>query len=337
MDYISYRGFLKEKAFKPIIEEEENRDDGSEWVDSFDVFLSDFVKISQSKSLRRLTNKTQVFCFPENPHVRSRLTHTIEVNANNVRIANFLGLNLYLVMAGSYGHDVGHVPFGHVGERFLSQHTKKPFEHNIFGPIVLERIEKGGKGLKLKKETLQAILFHSGADFGKDTNIEEHKVIKIGDKISYLFSDFNDANRFGYLSSIPECIEKLGKNQRERVSNCTAALIKESYQKNTVSFSDSMEAKLYQEARDWMFKNVYSRANTRVINEELTLAYEAICGYPKLKGYDPLVIFSALTESGVREIAQKGLSNERLNYLGIEEIIPNLKKGIRYYDKYYPS
>ncbi len=335
---MDYKGCLKEKAFKPVNKEEKSRYGGDSKLIGFsDFFLVDYISIAQSKSLRRLTNKTQVFCFPENPHVRSRLTHTIEVTANNALAADVLGLNLYLVMAGSYGHDVGHVPFGHVGERFLSQYTEKPFEHNIFGPIVLEKIERGGTGLKLREETLQAILFHSGADFGKETNIEEHKLIKLGDKISYLFSDFNDANRFGYLSSTPDCVEKLGRNQRERVSNCIAALVKESYQKNTVSFSDSMEAKLYQEARDWMFNNVYARANTRVINEELSLAYEAICGYPKLKGYDPLVIFSALTENGVREIAQKGLSNERLNYLGIEEIIPHLEKGTRYYDKYYPS
>lgn len=332
---MNYKGCLKEKAFKAVDREEKSNE--GELIGFSDFFLSDYVSIAQSKSLRRLTNKTQVFCFPENPHVRSRLTHTIEVTANNVQAADVLGLNLYLVMAGSYGHDVGHVPFGHVGERFLSKYTQKPFEHNIFGPIVLEKIERGGDGLKLREETLQAILFHSGADFEKETNIEEYKLIKLGDKIAYLFSDFNDANRFGYMSSTPDCVEKLGKNQRERVSRCITALIRESCQKNTVSFSDSMEARLYQEARDWMFKNVYARANTRVINEELSLAYEAICEYPKLKDYDPLVIFSTLTENGVREIAQKGLSSERLNYLGIEEVRPHLEKGTRYYDKYYPS
>jgi dGTPase len=333
-----FKDCLKKKAFKSVNNEGRSKDDGDNVLFDFcDGFLMDYQKIIQSKSSRRLSNKTQVFCFPDNPHVRNRKSHTDEVTANNALMADALGLNVYLAMAGSSGHDNGHVPFGHVGERFLSQHTEKAFEHNIFGTIVLEKIERGGRGLKLRKETLQAILFHSGADFDKETDVEEYKLIKLGDKISYLFSDFNDANRFGYISSIPDCIEELGRNQRERVNGCMTALIKESCQKNTVSFSDSIEAKLYQDARNWMFENVYARANTRVINEELSLAFEAVCGYPKLREYDPVVIFSILTEAGVREIAQKGLSEERLYYLGIEEIIPHLEKGTRYYDEYYPS
>ncbi len=334
----SFKGCLKEKAFKPVDRERKNKNDGdSRWFGISDDFLLDYAKIVQSKSLRRLTSKTQAFCFPENPHVRSRLTYTMEVTANNIQMADVLGLNVNLVMAGSMGHDVGHVPFGHVGERFLSKYTEKPFEHNIFGPIVLEKIEREGGGLNLREETLQAILFHSGADFGKESEVEEYKLIKLGDKISYVFSDLNDANRFGYLSSIPDCVEKLGKNQRERVNTCIFGLFEESFERGTVSFSRSEIASLYLETRDWMFKNVYSRANTRVINEELSLAYEAICEDPRLKKYDPLVIFSVLTENGVREIAQKGLSDERLGYLGIKEIIPHLEKGKRYYDKYYPS
>jgi dGTPase len=337
---MNYKGCLQEKAFKLIDNGRKSEDDGDRRLFGVsDDFLIDYMKIVQSKCFRRLYQKTQVFCFPDNPHVRTRLTHTLETDSNSVLMADVLGLNAYLVHAGSTGHDVGHVPFGHVGERFLSQYTKKPFEHNIFGPILLEHIERGGRGLNLKEETLRAIRNHSGGDFKKELELEEYKLIKLGDKISYLFSDVNDAVRYNYLSSfkIPECLERLGSNQRERVINCIFALLEESCQKNTVSFSDSEIANLYQETRDWMFENVYAKANTRIINEELSLAFEAILDYPKLKRYDPVVIFSVLTEDGVREIAQKGLSSERMDYLGINEIIPHLEKGKRYYDEYYPS
>jgi dGTPase len=338
---MDYNKCLKEKAFLlSDSKDRKNKDDGDKKLFGVsDDFLIDCMKIVQSKCFRRLYQKTQVFCFPDNPHVRTRLTHTLETDSINTLMADVLGLNVNLVHAGSNGHDVGHVPFGHVGERFLSQYTKKPFEHNVFGPIILEYIERGGRGLNLKTETLQAIRVHSGGDFKKELELEEYKLIKLGDKISYLFSDVNDAVRYNYLSSskIPECLEKLGKNQRERVINCIFALFEESSEKRTVSFSDSEVAKLYQETRDWMFENVYARANTRIINEELSLAFEAILEYPKLRKYDPVVIFSVLTEDGVREIAQKGLSAERVEYLGINEIIPHLERGKKYYDEYYPS
>lgn len=338
---MDYKGCLNEKAF--ILSnrgERKSKEDGDKKLFGVsDDFLIDYMKIVQSKCFRRLYQKTQVFCFPDNPHVRTRLTHTLETDSNCVLMANVLGLNINLTHAGSIGHDVGHVPFGHVGERFLSQYTAKPFEHNIFGPILLEYVERGGRGLNLRKETIEAIRSHSGGDFKKDLELEEYKLIKLGDKISYLFSDVNDAIRYNYLSpsKIPKSLEKLGKNQRERVISYIFALFEESYQKNKVSFSDSEVAKFYQETRDWMFENVYAKANTRIINEELSLAFEAILEYPKIKRYDPVVIFSVLTEDGVREIAQKGLSSERMDYLGINGIISHLEKGKRYYDEYYPS
>ncbi len=332
----NFNDCLKESAYKPSLTNERHlADDGDKPLFGIcDDFLLDFSKIIQSKSFRRLKSKTQVFCFPDNPHVRSRMTHTLEVTAINCLISDVLGLNTNLVKACSIGHDVGHVPFGHVGERFLSKYTSTKFEHNIFGPIVMQMVERGGRGLNLMKETLEGIKRHSGANFEVQEEVEEYKIVKLGDKISYTFSDPNDAVRFNYVteSEFPNCIKVLGANQRERINTCLFALFKESCEKGTVSFSESETAKMYHEVRDWMFENVYSRANTRIINEELTLAFEAILEYSELKEYDPVVIFSALTESGVREIAQKGLSRERFYYLGIEEIVKHLKKGIKYYN-----
>ncbi len=326
---------LQKKAFKEKVgQQRKSENDGDSLL--FEIcnpFRLDFGKIIQSKAFRRLTEKTQVFCFPDNPHVRTRMTHTLEVSSLNSLIADVLGLNVELTMACSMGHDVGHVPFGHVGERFLSKYTEKDFVHNLFGPIVMEEVERMGKGLNLREETLSGIKAHSGADFKKEMEVEEYKVVKLGDKISYTFSDVNDAVRFDYISGkeANALLKKFGSNQRERIITCLFDLFWESFGKGTVSFSESKTAKMFLELREWMFKNVYDRANTRAIDEELSRAFETISEHPELKKFDPIVIFSILTENGVREIAQKGLSKERMFNLGITEIIPHLEEGRRYY------
>lgn len=326
-----YLGCLKEKAFKVENCHRKRSNDGDKILFNVcDDFVLDYAKIIQSKAFRRLMDKTQVFYSPDNPHVRSRMTHTMEVTAIALKIANVLGLNTNLAQAIALGHDIGHVPFGHVGENFLSQFTIKPFKHNLFGLIIAQKIERWGKGLNLTEETLNGIKAHSGADFKEKLEIEEYKVVQLADKISYLFSDLNDAIRFGYLtfSETPFYFKELGSNQRKRVNNCLLALFNESLEKGFVSFSETKEAILYHQAREWMFQEIYPRANSRINVSELELCFELIRKDSQLKKYDPVILFSILTEDGVRKIAkEKVVSEKTKDDFGILEIVPCLKEN----------
>ncbi len=333
-----FSGCLKEKAFKVGNCQRRRFDDGDKPLFGIcDDFILDYAKIIQSKGFRRLMNKTQVFYSSDNPHVRSRMTHTMEVATIAVTIASALGLNTNLAQAIAVGHDLGHVPFGHVGEKFLSEFTIKPFKHNLFGPIIAEKVERWGKGLNITEETLNGIKLHSGADFKKNFGIEEYKVVQLADKISYLFSDLNDAIRFGYLTPLemPSCFKELGSNQRSRVNNCLLALFNESSEKGLISFSEKEEAILYNEARNWMFKEIYPRANERIAINDLQLAFEIIREDFLLQKYDPIVIFSIFTEDAIVKIARERAVSDQIKYdFGIFEVTPSLEQDKVYCDDF---
>ena len=227
-----------------------------------DPFWIDEQKIIQSKSFRRLAGKTQVFPLSSNSMVRNRLIHSLEVKSIAETIAKILGLNVSLVRAIATGHDTGHTPFGHLGERAISKISGQEFRHEIFGPILLEQIERKGKGLNLCHETLEGIRHHSrgGGNLAINKKIPlEYSVVMLADKIAYTFSDINDSLRFQRFqkNELPESIKKLGKNQREQVSSCITSLCLESASKGYLSFSDSETAKNFKDLRDWMYQKVY--------------------------------------------------------------------------------
>ena len=221
------------------------------------VFQRDRDRISHSKSFRRLKNKTQVFLTPKGDHYRTRLSHTLEVSQNARTIAKALRLNEDLVEAIALGHDLGHTPFGHAGERVLARLTNGEFKHNEQSVRIVEKLEKEGKGLNLTWEVRDGILNHE-MDLTPATL--EGKIVRISDKIAYVNADFDDGIRALILceEDIPlELRKTLGFNVKARLNHLIHDIIINSQDKDDICMSDeSWEAFL--ELRKFMFENLYT-------------------------------------------------------------------------------
>lgn len=220
------------------------------------VFQRDRDRILHSKSFRRLKQKTQVFLLPKGDHYRTRLTHTLEVSQNARTIAKALRLNEDLVEAISLGHDLGHTPFGHAGERALNEICPNGFRHNEQSVRVVECLEKDGRGLNLTREVLDGILTHQTA--GEPMTLEG-QIVRMSDKIAYVNHDVDDAIRGGILSEadIPPKFRKiLGNSTKERLNTITHDVIINSMDKPSVQMSEEV-AQAMQGLRRFMFDNVY--------------------------------------------------------------------------------
>ena len=163
------------------------------------AFQRDIDRIVHSKAFRRLMHKTQVFLAPEGDHYRTRMTHTLEVSRIARTIARGLRLNEDLTEAAALGHDLGHTPFGHAGERALSELMPGGFAHNVQSLRVVERLENGGAGLNLTWEIRNGILCHTGEDPAATL---EGRIIRLADQIAYINHDIDDAIRGGVLYPI---------------------------------------------------------------------------------------------------------------------------------------
>ena len=179
------------------------RDAAEEPCDIRTCYRRDCDRIIHCKAFRRLKRKTQVFLSPEGDHYRTRLTHTLEVAQIARTIARALRLNEDLTEAISLGHDLGHTPFGHAGERALNGMIPGGFRHYEQSVRVVEKLEKDGKGLNLTKEVRDGILCHTR---GKEASTLEGRIVKISDRIAYINHDIDDAQRAGVLleKEIPE-------------------------------------------------------------------------------------------------------------------------------------
>ena len=155
-------------------------------------FQRDIDRIVHSKAFRRLKHKTQVFLEPEGDHYRTRMTHTIEVSRIARTIARGLRLNEDLAEAAAYGHDLGHTPFGHAGERVLNEIMPGGFAHNEQSLRVVDRLERDGEGLNLTYEVRRGILCHTGSDQAETL---EGRLLRLADKIAYINHDIDDAMR----------------------------------------------------------------------------------------------------------------------------------------------
>ena len=198
------------------------------------VFQRDRDRILHSKSFRRLKQKTQVFLLPKGDHYRTRLTHTLEVSQNARTIAKALRLNEDLVEAISLGHDLGHTPFGHAGERALNEICPLGFRHNEQSVRVVEYIEKDGKGLNLTKEVMDGILTHQTA--GAPMTLEG-QIVRLSDKIAYVNHDIDDAIRGGILSELdlpPKYRKILGNSTKERLNTITHDVIINSMEQSRI-------------------------------------------------------------------------------------------------------
>ena len=214
-------------------------------------------RILHSKSFRRLKHKTQVFLAPEGDHYRTRLTHTLEVAQIARTVARALRLNENLTEAIALGHDLGHTPFGHSGERVLNQICQDGFAHYKQSVRVVEVLEKEGRGLNLTWEVRDGILNHRTS--GHPSTLEGC-VVRLSDKIAYINHDIDDAIRAKLLTEeeLPgEYTNVLGHSVRERLNTMIHDLIFNSLEKHQVTMSPGMEEAM-QGLRAWMFAHVYT-------------------------------------------------------------------------------
>lgn len=212
-------------------------------------------RIVHSKSFRRLKHKTQVFIAPEGDHYRTRLTHTLEVSQLARTIARALRLNEDLTEAVALGHDLGHTPFGHTGEKVLNSICKLGFKHNEQSLRVVEKLEDG-KGMNLTLEVKDGILNHCGNNMASTL---EGIIVKYADRIAYINHDIDDAIRAGIIKNcdIPEkCAAVLGSTHSQRINTMVSDLINESTVKNCISMSMGV-SDATNDLREFMFENVY--------------------------------------------------------------------------------
>ena len=183
-------------------------------------------RIIHCNAFRRLKHKTQVFLSPQGDHYRTRLTHTLEVAQIARTVARALRLNEDLTEAIALGHDLGHTPFGHAGERTLDALCSRGFRHNLQSVRVIDHIEKNGAGLNLTYEVKNGIACHSGDTPQAQTL--EGRIVRIADKVAYINHDIEDAVRAGVLreADLPyDCVYILGRTKSARISTIIHSLI----------------------------------------------------------------------------------------------------------------
>lgn len=227
-------------------------------------FQRDRDRIIHSKAFRRLKHKTQVFISPMGDHYRTRLTHTLEVAQIARTIARSLCLNEDLTEAIALGHDLGHTPFGHMGERVLNEICPSGFKHNEQSLRVVDVLE-GGSGLNLTYEVRNGIVCHTGA---RRADTLEGRIVAVADKIAYVNHDIDDSIRGGLLSEsdIPkEFSDVLGNRHSARIDTMIKAAISGS------THDIGMEPDIYEAMmglRQFLFDNVYLNKNAEVATEE---------------------------------------------------------------------
>ena len=234
----------------------EGRDRAEEPCEVRTCYQRDRDRILHSKSFRRLKHKTQVFISPMGDHYRTRLTHTLEVSQLSRTVAKALRLNDDLTDAIALGHDLGHTPFGHSGERVLNTICPLGFAHYQQSIRVVEILEKNGQGLNLTKEVRDGILNHRTSG---SPHTLEGKIVRFCDKIAYINHDIDDAERAGILteSDIPlELREKIGFSTRERLNNLITNVVYSSLDRNDILMDPEIEDAM-RRLREFMFEHVY--------------------------------------------------------------------------------
>lgn len=245
-------------------------------------FQRDRDRIIHSQSFRRLKHKTQVFLAPSGDHYRTRLTHTLEVAQIARTIARAMSLNEDLTEAIALGHDLGHTPFGHAGERALNNLAKCGFKHYEQSVRVVDKIEKDGRGLNLTKEVRNGILCHT---VGTEAETLEGRIIRIADKIAYINHDIDDAIRAGvlYEEDIPiELRMALGMSKSVRINNMVTSVIENSV--DTIKMSEDMQEN-FDDLHKFMFVAVYTnpicKSEEKKAVEMLGKIFEYYCKKPE--------------------------------------------------------
>lgn len=246
------------------------------------VFMRDRDRILHTKAFRRLAHKTQVFLAPEGDHYRVRLTHTLEVTQIARTIARALRLNEDLTEAICLGHDLGHTPFGHLGEEVLSKFLGHTFRHNEQSVRIVEHLEGRAerRGLNLTKEVRDGILNHTWTMPVPSTL--EGQVARYADRIAYVNHDLDDAVRAGVLTTgdIPqETRGVLGETSSQRIDSMVSSLIRASESSgSTIAMEDDIFGVLLS-TRDFLFERVYQRPEVRPEQERAAALLEALCDH----------------------------------------------------------
>ncbi len=237
-------------------DESRGRDREEEQCPMRTIYQRDRDRIIHCKAFRRLKHKTQVFLAPEGDHYRTRLTHTLEVAQIARSIARALNLNEDLTEAIALGHDLGHTPFGHAGERTLNSLCPMGFAHYRQSIRVVEFLEKDGQGLNLTWEVRDGIVNHRTS--GNPSTLEG-KAVRLSDKIAYINHDIDDGIRAGILkeSDIPsEYTDVLGNSTKERLNTMISDIIVNSIGKNDLVMSEPVH-KAMTDLRKFMFESLY--------------------------------------------------------------------------------
>ena len=222
-------------------------------------FQRDRDRILHCKAFRRLKFKTQVFLSPEGDHYRTRLTHTLEVAQVARTIARSLRLNEDLTEAIALGHDLGHTPFGHIGERTLNELMQGGFRHNEQSLRVVDVLEQEGEGLNLTWEVRDGILCHSGKQ--APATLEGECVCR-ADRIAYLNHDLDDALRAGVLKpfELPgDCLKVLGQTHGERIDTMIRDIVYSSQDTEHLQMTALVQSAM-DGLREFMFERVYRDA-----------------------------------------------------------------------------
>ena len=243
-------------------------------------FQRDRDRIIHSKAFRRLKNKTQVFFSPEGDHYRTRLTHTLTVAQVARSIARALSLNEDLTEAIALGHDLGHTPFGHAGERILNRLNPNGFKHNEQSGRVVDVLENDGKGLNLTREVVDGIINHK---LSCEPKTLEGRAVSIADRIAYVNHDIDDAVAGGFITidDLPKDVVKiLGSTSSQRINVMVQSIYKQSDGKNAVEMEPEI-AKATMDLRTYLFENVYSADEFKKEEERADRMLTAMYGYFK--------------------------------------------------------
>jgi dGTPase len=234
-------------------------------------FQRDRDRIVHAKAFRRLKHKTQVFIAPEGDHYRTRLTHTLEASGISRTVARALGLNEDLTEAIGLGHDLGHPPFGHIGEEVLDsalQEHGRRFRHNEHSLRVVDSLENEGRGLNLTEPVRDGILNHTGS--GKPVALEG-RVVRIVDRVAYINHDIDDALRAGIISEadLPaEEIALLGGTGSERIDLLVNDMVDASRRAGDIAQTDEVGGAMLR-LRKFMFERVYLGPEARGEHERV--------------------------------------------------------------------
>ena len=251
------------------------------------AFQRDRDRIIHSKAFRRLKHKTQVFIAPRGDHYVTRLTHTLEVSQVARTLARSLNLNEDLTEAIAMGHDLGHTPFGHIGEEVLNDLFNKGFRHNEQSLRVVDMLENEGRGLNLSEEVRDGILHHSKStekilEGWEKMDTFEGEICRIADSIAYINHDIDDAIRAGIIKGedLPQSASSiLGNSRRKRINTMVLDIIEQSWAvsgtipaKPAVSMSEPVR-QATNTLRDFLFARVY---NPNVNREESQKARQTV-------------------------------------------------------------